>query len=86
MEVSIKGHFIIKAILANEWWVNVGVFFGVFLVIILWKYKKKQISCELGVYNLKMLLSSKVMSMMPLFSSFKRMLPFSIVIYSSLFL
>lgn len=27
MEVSIKGHFIIKAILANEWWVNV-VFFG----------------------------------------------------------
>lgn len=51
MEVSIKGNFIIKAILANEWWVNVGVFFGVFLVIILWKYKKKQISCELGVYN-----------------------------------
>lgn len=35
MEVSIKGHFIIKAILANEWWVNVF-----FLVIILWKYKK----------------------------------------------
>lgn len=30
MEVSIKGHFIIKAILANEWWVNVGVFFGGF--------------------------------------------------------
>lgn len=30
MEVSIKGHFIIKAILANEWWVNVGVFLGGF--------------------------------------------------------
>lgn len=51
MEVSIKGHFIIKAILANEWWVNVVFLGGGFLVIILWKYKKKQISCELGVYN-----------------------------------
>lgn len=30
MEVSIKGHFIIKAILANEWWVNVGGFLGGF--------------------------------------------------------
>lgn len=30
MEVSIKGNFIIKAILANEWWVNVGVFLGGF--------------------------------------------------------
>lgn len=30
MEVSIKGNFIIKAILANEWWVNVGVFFEFF--------------------------------------------------------
>lgn len=34
MEVSIKGHFIIKAILANEWWVNVvflgGFFWGFF--------------------------------------------------------
>lgn len=51
MEVSIKGNFIIKAILANEWWVNVVFLGGFFLVIILWKYKKKQISCELGVYN-----------------------------------
>lgn len=30
MEVSIKGHFIIKAILANEWWVNVGFLGGFF--------------------------------------------------------
>lgn len=35
MEVSIKGNFIIKAILANEWWVNVvflGGFFGNYFV------------------------------------------------------
>lgn len=41
MEVSIKGNFIIKAILANEWWVNVVFLGGGVLVIILWKYKKK---------------------------------------------